>query len=195
MSDWQEYLNKQIKCCFGNLIDAKDIYWAVRFLDEKRRAKGNLVTTPRSINKFVNHMAALYSQRSSAEIEVSTIAYYAAFDEIIEDNMLNFLQAERDQAAPPADNWQIQLAAIHYGVDLIKARQILLSDPIRNSIAKFDREVFRELTVIPGFSTECIRVLSSPTAADTGEADFEFVTNAALLLRKASRCSPPATRS
>ena len=183
MSDWQDYLVKQLKECFDELIDAKDIFWAVRFVDDERRRRSDVITTPRSMNKFVNRIAALYNQRASSEIEIASLAYYAAFTGTIGDNFQQFIR-EPATSRPPADNWQVQLAAIHYGVDLTKARQILLSDPIRHSIEDLDYEAFRGLIDTPGFSTECLLVLSSPTLSEGGEAEFQFVTNAALLIDK-----------
>jgi hypothetical protein len=183
MSDWQEYLSKQLRASFGRHVTASDIYWASRFLDDKRRAKDRLVTTPRSINKFVNFIAALYSQRASGDIEIATIAYYAAFAHLIKDSLLDFVQQGGTSSYPPASNWQVQLAGIHYGAPLTKARQILLSDPIRDSLADLDHESFKELVEIPGFGTELQRVLAnSPLDEGSGGVQFGFITNAALML-------------
>jgi Cdc6-like AAA superfamily ATPase len=183
MSDWQDYLSKQAEKCFGSLIQESDIYWITRFLDDKRRSKGGLATTPRSINKYINHIAALYAQRSSSEIDVPTLAFYAAFSHLIQEGVLDLIQIDGPSSVPPSPNWKVQVAAIHYGVPLPKARQILLSDPIRDAIQQLDHETFRELRDIPGFSTELRRVLSNPVISQSGgEPVFGFVTNAALLI-------------
>jgi hypothetical protein len=184
MSDWQDYLAAQLTQCFGGLINEADVYWATRFLDDKRRAKGALVTTPRSINKFVNQIAALYSQRPSTEVEIPTLAYHAAFSQLMEKGLLEFFQEKATPSVPPAANWQVQLAAIRYGVPLPKARQILLTDPIRDAVADLDYAAFKDLIAVPGFSTELIRVLLNPPSAESGHASFGFVTNAALLVDK-----------
>ncbi len=122
-------------------------------------------------------------QRQGEAIDLTCLAYFAALSDDISEDILGFLTADAHAVVPPVENWETQIAALHFGVELGKAAQVLLHEPIRSAILANDFEEFIRLSTVPGFGHEFERVIASPpTAGSDGGFDFMFVTNAALLL-------------
>lgn len=182
-SDWRAYLSEQLASALGARIQAADEYWVAAFLDEWRRRYKNKVT-PRVVNKYINSIVALHAQRASDEIGFPAVAFYAAFARDARDDLLALL---RDPPSPTITdpNWRSQVAGIHYGVEPTKGLQVLLDEPLRDSLRDGASSRLEELSAYPGFTTEVERVLRTPLRVGPDSlVDFGFVTNAALLLQK-----------
>ena len=178
MSDWRKYLGRQINTAFGTQVNS---YWPIKFFeDRKRRHKEKI--TPRAIIKFVNSVMSYHLQSPDEQIDLSVISYFAANRDEVRDNVLRFVTDER-VIVPPIRNWQIQVAALYYGVPISKAAQVLLSDPLMGAIAGRNQKALEDLARIPGFAIELERMIAEiPNTEPNNQVKFEFVTNASILL-------------
>lgn len=189
-SDWRAFLEKQMRYVFGEAHRPQWAFWTRR-LFERELPETDAIVTPREINKLINRIGALYMQWHGEGIAVEVMALYVIQRPKIERGLLHFFQSfdpNFDHAEP---DWQRQLAALHYGVPLAKAAQVVLEEPLRNAIETFDRVKFAELAAIPGFGEifEFVSADLPEPPASPSAREFIVIGNAALLLESIARPS------
>lgn len=79
-------------------------------------------------------------------------------------------------------DWQREVAALHYGVSPEKAAQILIEDPLMDSIDEEDQAAFDGLRAIPGFGDVIERVTRDFVADAKVAKTFDLVLKSARLL-------------
>lgn len=181
-SDWRAFLDQQLRACFGEHYKPGWAFW-VRRMFEQHRPATQATVTPREINKLVNRIAALFVQWHSEGISVEIMALYVIRGEELDASVLRFLNTVVPGFGRQVSNWKLQLAAVHYGVPVSKAAQVLLEEPIRNAISQFDQREFASLAAIDGFG-ETFEIVTTALPSTTGgsAADFTVIGNTALLL-------------
>jgi hypothetical protein len=149
---------------------------------ERALPETQTTVTPREINQLVNAIAALFLQWRD-EVAVEVMAVYVIRRKQIEQNLLRFLQSFEADIAREISNWKLQLAALHYGVPVDKAAQVMFEQPIRNAIVAFDQEAFGTLAKTDGFGDTFEFVTANlPIDPEDETTSFRILSNAALLL-------------
>ena len=192
-SDWRDFLDHQMRWMFNSDYQARWGFWTRRLFEselvrqqaeaESEDGRPLAIVTPREINKLLNRIGALYLQWGETKIPVEVMALYVIRRDDIDRGLLAFLQSEVAEIAEIAPDWKRQLAALHYGVDVDKAAQVLLAEPIRTAISRGDEAGLKALASIPGFGERFEYATDNlPEPAGTG-TPFSVLVNAALLLR------------
>lgn len=180
LSDWRDFLSRQLGIAFRNGLTEARVHWARRFLEEAARAP-KVRITPREINKYVNRVASLYVQWHNEGIPFEILAYYAANVADIESGVLKFVTDQSRDLSRISQSWKNEIAAIHYGVAVDKAAQVLLLEPMKASILENDRSKFVIVTRVPGFR-EMLREYLEQLRVSADVITFEFITNCAILI-------------
>lgn len=180
MSDWREFLRRQMREAFGKEINDKQIFWTRRFY-ENWLATNSQGVTPRGINKLVNRMASLLMQWRDEGIAFATLAYFAIYKDDIAKDVHTYVTTPQDALAALAPNWQIEIAALHFGVPPDKAAQVMMGDPIRKAILDGDASVIGPYVGVQGFG-ETFENQTVELPQSEGSPQFLVSTNAALLL-------------
>jgi len=181
MSDWRAFVAKQMKYVFG-LGFSEDLIFLTRTYYEERLNSEKYDVTPRDINKIINKIASIYIQRGS-EIDFQCIAYYAINQKNIDKGIFEFINGDGRGISTASADWKLHISALHYGVQLEKAAQVLISDRLVKTLSSFDTETFEALATIPGFGeTFCDVTERIYDAIPEEDAGFQIITNAALLL-------------
>jgi energy-coupling factor transporter ATP-binding protein EcfA2 len=160
MSDWKGYLKKQMEAVFGDGIDSERIYVAGVLLEMVTGFGAPI--TPRKINVTVNSIGTLWLQRRNDDISFAAIAFYTIYRAAIADKGLLFYLS-----SPPMDisrfdpEWRRALPAIHYGVNVEKALQVLLNEQLQNVVQQSSADDFRTLALTPGFEEAFRNFLAS----------------------------------
>jgi KAP family P-loop domain len=171
---WQRYLRDRMEYVFGANARPDWMDVAARILED-----GDVDSRlPRAINIYVNELATLWLQWRREDVSFAAIAYYAARRGDLETQPWRMLQQPIPWMAEFDPRWTRGVAAIHYGAAPEVASQILIEEPLRDAITKFDRSAFLELGRLEGFGTVLRRTVE---AYRTGGSSLS-VTNAALLM-------------
>lgn len=160
-SDWRAFWDRQMAWMFGDAYQAEWGFRTRRLFEShltrisksrgRSQAEDPLVVTPREINKLLNKIGALYLQWQGADIPIDVMALYVIRRAEIDGDLLKFLKQEVSEVSTVAPEWQRQLAALHYGVRVDKAAQVLLEEPIRQAIQDRDQAGIQAVASIPGF--------------------------------------------
>jgi hypothetical protein len=199
MSDWRAFLAEQLRYAFGSQITDHQIFQIRRFMEEYLKEKNRLqqkqtpkALTPREINRFINSIISLYLQWDDRGIDVVVVSYFVVFRREIDDDVMKFVLSKDRSIASTDRDWQKKLAALHFGVVLEKAAQVLIEEPLIEAIGRYDGLTFREYASIPGFGevfADLTSPLSKAVAGDTEAAWFYL--NAACLLATLNDPSQP----
>ncbi|RYD71110.1 MAG: hypothetical protein EOP84_25475, partial [Verrucomicrobiaceae bacterium] len=176
---------------FGEAYQPQWGFWTRRLFEQhlsRQRQKGGdgrkqTVVTPREINKLLNRIGALYLQWHSERIPVEVMALYVIRRDDIDAGVLEFLQLDDVDIAPVAPDWKLQIAALHYGVEVAKASQVTLEEPIRQAIVRRDEQGFARMSAIPGFREIFEFVVANLPGAAAPLGQFDVLVSAAILLR------------
>ena len=189
MSDWRDYLARQMVHAFGASLGDDWTFWTRKFF-ERRQSERKASPTPRQINRLVNRLLASFMQWGSADIVFPIQAYYIAFQEKIEADFTDFITASLPELEKITDTWQEQVAALYYGVEIRKAVQTLLDGPTRQAIqtGKFD-DLMRYVEV-PGFDDNLELVSSDLVELRDDSPDFDIVRRCTQLMAHLAR--PPS---
>jgi hypothetical protein len=114
-------------------------------------ARSGPVLTPREMKLFVNSLVAVYRQRGE-EISLPAMAIYILHREkivgtAISDDLIPI--SERRFIEEP--DWRVPIAALHFGVTLDEATQLLLREPILAALRDGSKDKLGELEGRPGF--------------------------------------------
>ncbi|WP_191237143.1 P-loop NTPase fold protein [Cobetia marina] len=153
MTDWKHYLYSKLDLAFPKNISAADKETIFRLLKLKFQDE-DIHPTPRRLISFVNNIGSIYSQRGK-EVDVVSIALYVMHKRNIEDKSLGLRDSSvishRYINISAVVEWRKNLAALLYNVDVEVANQVLLHDPIKESLEKDDDSMLRNLEEINGF--------------------------------------------
>lgn len=182
MSDWRAYLQKQMEVVFGERLQPTWVFWT-RYFFEQSLTASTIRVTPREVNKLINRLAALFMQWDGEGIDFETLAYFAVRGPEAQNSVLDFISDQRNDIERVSADWKRQFAALHYGVAIDKAAQVLVEEPLRAAIAELDFKSFAQLANIPGFG-DSFESLTTSSALNNSDnvPSFKLVTNAALLL-------------
>lgn len=147
ISQWRDYLERQIRAAFGEAVKEDWIRAATRLID----VKPGTSPTPREMNAFVNEVGALYLQWGSDGVSFAAMAYYV-FNRIdIEGDVWGHLRRAPQWMADFDQDWMRGVAALRYGAAPATAAQILIAEPLRKAILENDEAAFSELSRQEGF--------------------------------------------
>lgn len=181
-SDWRDYLHQALGKAFGDRLSDIDLIRAVRIYEGTLEDSSNpAFTTPRRLNSFVNSTVTVWLQWKD-EISFSAICYFCCrnvwSNSALRDVLSQYPPAfsVMDRSSP---DWRIEVAAIHFGVDVQKARQLVLEPEIDKALIDGDQDKFLELSRLPGSIRTIERLLLSKSTNSMEGVDPAQVLNAA----------------
>lgn len=182
-TDWHRYLSEKMKFSLLDYYDNSKAHLArVMFQSSMEELGKTNSITPRSVNSYVNAIAALYMQRME-EVPFVAICYYASRLSRGEDFDVGQLLQDRESNTPIQrylPEWRTSVAALHFGVPETHALQLLLGDRIIEAVNAGDSDQFSELRAVPGFESVLEGVVQ-----DGQTRSNSFVSNLASLLSTA----------
>lgn len=178
LSNWHEYLELQMTELFGDYLQ---IGWSHRvhviFDRWVLKSSPDAEITPRIINTALNDIGILWLQWFKSNIPFASIAYYAINRNSIGSKILEEVTSGDVGLAHEDPDWQISLAALHYGVDVSEASQVLLERPLSEAIQGGNTDAFAAHAKVAGFEQVFERILDRAATNGTGFS----ATNAILL--------------
>lgn len=187
MSDWRDYLARQMLFAFGASLGESWTFWTRKFFERKQQ-KRKQSPTPRQINRLINRLLGSYLQWGSGAVNFPLQAYFVIFQDEIEKDFESFIVSDQPDLVKIAVRWQEQIAALHFGVDVSKAIQTLLDAPLRLALQTGSLREIEEYRGVPGFD-DSLELISSDLsfAATGGSPDFNVVRNAVALVDSLDR--------
>lgn len=158
LANWRRYLFSNLREAFpehdeADLTAVRDIFDSVRSADQSR-------ITPREMKLFVNGLVLLYRQRGE-EISLPLMAAYVLRrDGIKNAEIVSDLLSAREKRIIDEADWRARIAALHFGVGLTEATQILLQEPIRGALIEGSGERLKRQENQHGFFDVLPRVVS-----------------------------------
>ena len=155
LSDWKKYFRNKWLYVFGNNEECEQVLRLYR-----RYKQDPQDITPRNIKHFINEVAIHYSSTTDQSIKKLTIAAYRLLINKFYGNLLNLFADENytnyatDIISDIDENWQKNMAALHYNVHPNRAQQIMLAKPLKEAIDKISSNEFVKLLNIDN-SFEC----------------------------------------
>ena len=144
LTNWREFLHKALKDALPDHQeeDFHDIYrtYGINGGLDKSPPK------PRDLKIFANQIGALHRERQH-DFELSHYACYVLLMKEVE-NLHNDLISKTDHNLPMriiGGHWRDVIAAIHFGVDVDEARQLLLRGPIETALTESDGQTLGDL--------------------------------------------------
>ena len=190
MSDWKRYLVDKMRGCLGEHFTEERAFRTRQFL-EAWFAESKTPVTPREINKAINRIVALLMQWRDRDITYESLAYYSINSERIAKNIGAEVTREQHVLDRFSDNWAREIAAMHFGVSLENAGQVLMTGPIQRAIVEGEPELIAPYRKVPGFGDIFEQVTSSLPPDETSATPvFSTVTNAAALIADESSDEP-----
>lgn len=160
-TDWENFFYAKLAEAFKEANpENSPITDTVRFrvfklFDESKR-NSQSHPTPRQIIAYINSIGTLWNQWKGI-IPLESLALYTLFRTDIEhspDAILNpHMISPTYVRITDQEDWQTQLAALVFNVDLDKAGQVLLGPKIRTALEEEDSEALNELAENPIFES------------------------------------------
>jgi hypothetical protein len=164
LTNWRRYLLTKLRNSFpehpeSDLIAVRDVF---------DFARSEFAITPREMKLFVNSLVVLYRLRGD-EISLTILAIYILHrDKIVGTAISDQLISSREQSLIDEPDWRVPIAALHFGVGLEEATQLLLQEPMLKALREGSKENLKALEGRPGFLDVLRRVmllqLESPTS-------------------------------
>lgn len=193
MSDWRDYLARQMAFAFGASLGENWTFWTRKFFERKQQEK-KLSPTPRQINRLINRLLGSYMQWGSSTLSFPIQAYFVIFQDEIERDFGEFIVSDQPELTKIALRWQEQVAALHFGVDVSKAIQTLLEVPVRQAIQVGSVDGVKEYRDVPGFDDSVELISTDLSFAETeGGANFSVVRNIVAMMDSLQRSPSQAT--
>ncbi|ESQ78884.1 P-loop NTPase fold protein [Asticcacaulis benevestitus] len=158
-SEWKAYLHKRMKAVFGSETPEQWVYHAARLFERSRQMGENI--TPRSINVTINAIATLWLQRRNDGIEFASIAYYTIFRVWADRSIIDAIRSPNLHLVDLDPDWARALAALHYGVTLEMAFQVLIEDQLRSGLTTTTQEHFGKLAEAKGFGDAFLNLIEN----------------------------------
>ncbi len=168
LSDWEDFMVSMGQEAFSELVSEDewrkvallyDVYLNEKAGEERNRTQREAVT-PRKIISLINAIGSTY--RLNPEFNILVIAFYCIFQDEIEEHIKNITQ---DFKYPTATgilgrkDWRQYVAAIYFNTDPDTAMQVLLEDPLANSLRDGDVKKLEEIFSRPGCLTVAEKVV------------------------------------
>ena len=161
LSNWQAYMRMQVKNLFADAMDPAWPYVVGSIYDRWLLSNREEPVTPRVINTLINSIGVLWLQWHGSEISFAAIAYYVIHRDRIDADVQAAVSGESFGVDDFDPDWQLSIAALHFGVDREQAAQILLEQQLRNAINAGAESEFAVLVNAPGFSHVFDRLLDA----------------------------------
>lgn len=147
LSNWRGFLQDNLRSAFPN-HEEDDFHGVYRAF----AAKGGLETsapTPRDLKIFVNQIGALHRKWH----DTFTLAHYACYSLLQKDNeRVHKILLDNDDRGflnrIIGNDWRETMAALHFGVPVEEANQLLLRSPIEAALSEGDGEALTELASV-----------------------------------------------
>ena len=144
LTNWREFLQEALQQALPDHQEA-DYYGVYRAF----AANGGLETsapTPRGLKTFVNQIGALHREWQD-EFPLSHLACYVLFQGDCKDVRKTLLSNDDCELLSRniGQEWRGIIAALHFGVPVEEARQLLLRGPIQAALANGDGKALSEL--------------------------------------------------
>ena len=144
LSNWRKFLQEALQQAFPNHPEAD--YHGVYRAFATHGGLERSVPTPRDLKIFVNQLGALHREWQD-EFLLSDFACYVLFQRdckdvpkaLLSNNDFGFLSRNVGQ------EWRGVTAALHFGVPIDEARQLLLRGPIQTALASGDGKALSDL--------------------------------------------------
>lgn len=162
LSNRHRYLERKLYSIFGDVAQSNWAYLVGSMYDAWRQGRGGAEpVTPRHLNALLNNIATLYLQWSEEGINFASISYYVVFREDIEGDIVSAIAKPKFDMDLVDPIWGQSIAAMHYGVPLNDAAQVLLQGRIQTSFGLPNPETLSELSSLPGFELVLNQVLDA----------------------------------
>ncbi len=144
LTNWRVFLQEALQQALPDHRET-DFYGVYRAF----AANGGLETsapTPRSLKTFVNQIGALHREWQD-EFPLSHLACYVLFQGDGKDVREALLANDDSELLSQSigEEWRGVIAALHFGVPVEEARQLLLRGPIQAALANGDEKALSEL--------------------------------------------------
>jgi len=180
LTRWTTLLEKQMAAVFGPCHSwAK---FAARLYDHPEAPSSREAITPRRINIFVNTLATYWMQWKHTDIPFELVVYFCVFREHIEQDIVAAASQPLAGIERVHENWPNFLAALHFGVALREAEQVLLREPISKALTGEDTTALASLSLVKGFAVVLSRAVGD--ALDAGQGDASLLFRTARQLRR-----------
>lgn len=190
MSDWKRYLVDKMQSCLGSAFTHERAFRTRQFL-EAWFVQEKIAITPREINKAINHMVALLIRCQGRPVTFESLAYYSINSERIADEIEAEVSRDNHPLARFSEDWAREIAALHFGVDVDTAGQVLMTGPIQRAIVEDDETFVEPYRKVVGYGDILDEVTENlPTGEASNSPIFNTVTNAAWLVALESDDEP-----
>ncbi|WP_267394374.1 MULTISPECIES: P-loop NTPase fold protein [unclassified Sphingomonas] len=176
MSDWKSYLKSQMSFALGDQFDDQK-FFATRIFMEDWFKEGKTPVTPREINKKLNTIVALLLQYKEPSIQFESVAFFAINRATIDSNIVRAISGSNALLARFVEDWRRQIAALHFGVDVAHAAQILMSEPVRRAFETGDGSAIEPYHQVSGLED-----IVEATIASLFESEFDNASKFGLLV-------------
>lgn len=190
-SDWRDYLSRMLDEAFSDLIDQKSKAQIVKIFECFVDSEAYFSITPRRMNSYVNTLASLWIQWKD-KLGIAPQAYYAArklWDDPALSDVMSNTAIGSALMARLSPEWQIEVAAIHFGVEPRKAMQLILEPELEKVSASAEQDRFITLANIPGFARTLENWISNKKDDPLAGVDPATLLNVAAFSRAASDLS------
>lgn len=165
LSNWQNYIATQLAYMFGPTAEAE---WPVIvgsiYRDWHAEHDGSQPITPREINTILNRIGTLYTQWHGEGIHFASIAAYAICRAEIDADIFTAVRRTKWGAHRYDKDWALSFAAMHYGVLVADAAQILLDDRIKEALGAKSSTQLTSMADAPGFEMVMHNVIADPNS-------------------------------
>ncbi len=204
LSDWEAYFKKCFTKAFVNYDvsdDRKEIMHNIYRMYRIIVAKNENPPTPREIKLFINNLASLYTLWiDSIPLNIQALyiilrkTYWFNEKKIIPDLLKKepFINSYKENLLP--EDYRVLLAALYFGVEKDKARQLLFASTIEQSFKDDNLQSIQELTDLFGF-TQALEEVLETNLIDWAIEDPLKICNVALFLGNLSRSDSSINKS
>ena len=155
---WSAYLARRLTSVFGPRDPAQHAM-VTELLDAYIiEEKDNI--TPRRINALVNLMATYDMQRTGRGISFESLAYYCINKATIDGDLLEAIGKKSPPIAALDPTWQAAVVALHHGVTLDEAIQVVLAGAAERAIDSRNGAELATLMTVGGVSATVPRMVN-----------------------------------
>jgi energy-coupling factor transporter ATP-binding protein EcfA2 len=163
-TNWSGYFARRLDAVL-RIQDGPRNARAVELLDAHLIEKKEVVT-PRRINALVNLIATYEMQRSGRGISFEALVFYCINKPDIDDDIIGVI-SNKDAAVAALDpDWQGAIVALHHGVSIRDATQVVFGDAVERAMATRDPNELRRLVNIEGVAALVTRMVLGFTRQD-----------------------------
>jgi len=159
LTGWQRYLEDRMRELFKDELRPEWVVQATQLADARYMARKELIT-PRGINALINRVGTYWLQYRDAAVPFASVLWYCLNKSDIDANILEAVEKPGAAVDVFDSAWPQSVAALHYGVPVADALQVLLKGPFERAIADRVESEFRNALTVPGARTILRRMFS-----------------------------------